>query len=119
MKRYLSLVLALAIVSIPLAGCSRAEGRNRATATPESALPASATILPAAVDASPTPVPAGQSQMIQPTQTVPPQPIVPSSTPTLAAPVVEQSDQIGSEVDALLDELDSLLNNTDTLPDPP
>lgn len=71
------------------------------------------------MDASPTPMPVEQSQIVQPTQTVAPQPIVPSSTPTLAAPVVEQSDQIGSEVDALLNELDNILNNTDTLPDSP
>ena len=118
MKKYLHLVLALAMVSIVLAGCSRGERRNQTTATPEPAVSAS-TILPAAVDASPTPIAVEQSQILQPTQTVPPQPIVPSSTPTLAAPVVDQSDQIGSEVDALLNELDNLLNNTDTLPDSP
>jgi hypothetical protein len=118
MKKYLYIALALAMVSILLAGCSLGERRNRTTATPEPALPAS-TILPAVVDASPTPAPVEQSQIVQPTQTILPPPIVLSSTSTLAAPVVEQSDQIGSEVDALLNELDSLLNNTDTLPDSP
>jgi hypothetical protein len=118
MKKYLYIALALATVSILLAGCSLGERRNRATATPEPALPAS-TVLPAVVDASPTPAPVQQSQIVQPTQTVQLPAAMPSPTSTLAAPVVEQSDQIGSEVDALLNELDNLLNSTDTLPDSP